>query len=482
MKTDTYKTLCLEQAALSPLHYRHGCIIVRGGKVIGQGFNDHRAGFSGGALKNGRLPVRSANDAALAELKKKHKLKRHLKNLTENTTFTPFENMGGGTLANTPLSMHSEMMAIHSALSASSTMAASAVSCQKPYFKLSGDSKRKARLRRDAVKAHVETICKAALAQSAAEQRTGPSSVQEWRFGDSASQPGQTGPREELDVAAPPLESAKKHRTKNRKYRQQHGSQYKGEQQQHKEKRRQQARKLSTQASITAPCHRSTANDTSNANYSSDTSANSEDSKKLFTSEIAKPYKQQKRNSPTPTAKTQPVLIPKGSSSRSNHSIADRMKHPRLNGADLYVARLGWQTGNNSSKNDICCDADMAPAPEPAPSKLKPSTGSLHEELLFLTPPSTPPPKPAHVAERQPSVLASRPCYRCISYMNSVGIKRVFWTTETGEWECAKVRDLVDALDNLGQAESSTVAAALSNVFVTKHEVLMLRRTMGGDG
>jgi hypothetical protein len=35
MKTDSYLTLCLEQAAKSALHYRHGCIIVRGGKVIG---------------------------------------------------------------------------------------------------------------------------------------------------------------------------------------------------------------------------------------------------------------------------------------------------------------------------------------------------------------------------------------------------------------------------------------------------------------
>lgn len=33
MKTDNYLTLCLEQAALSPLRNRHGCIIVRGGKV-----------------------------------------------------------------------------------------------------------------------------------------------------------------------------------------------------------------------------------------------------------------------------------------------------------------------------------------------------------------------------------------------------------------------------------------------------------------
>ena len=198
MKTDNYLTLCLEQAANSPLRYRHGCIVVRGGKVIGQGYNDVRAGFDGGVLKTGRLPVRSLDGAALAELKKKHKLKRKSKDSKEvdMKTFTPFENMGGGAKSvNTPLSMHSEMMAIYSAVSASSTVASSAVSYQKSCFKLSSDSKRKARLRRDAVKAYVETVCKAALAQSVAEQRSGPSQVQEWRFESSASQSGEAGPR-----------------------------------------------------------------------------------------------------------------------------------------------------------------------------------------------------------------------------------------------------------------------------------------------
>ncbi|KAJ4350146.1 uncharacterized protein N0V89_008767 [Didymosphaeria variabile] len=188
MKTDNYLNLCLEQAANSPLRYRHGCIIVRGGKVIGQGFNDHRAGFDGGALKTGRLPIRSLDSVALAELKKKHKIKGNTKNRNKEavTTFTPFEAMGGGKLANTPLSMHSEMMAIHSALSASTTLVSTAVSSQKPYFKLSGDSKRKARLRRDAIKTYVETICKVAFAQPA-EQRSGQPQVQEWRVEGAAS-------------------------------------------------------------------------------------------------------------------------------------------------------------------------------------------------------------------------------------------------------------------------------------------------------
>ncbi|CAO2647868.1 Nn.00g087900.m01.CDS01 [Neocucurbitaria sp. VM-36] len=79
MKTDNYLNLCLEQAAMSPFRYRHGAIVVRGGKVIGQGFNDYRSGFNGGALKTGRLPRSSLKGPATAALKNKHKIRQDLK-------------------------------------------------------------------------------------------------------------------------------------------------------------------------------------------------------------------------------------------------------------------------------------------------------------------------------------------------------------------------------------------------------------------
>lgn len=108
------------------------------------------------------------------------------------------------------------------------------------------------------------------------------------------------------------------------------------------------------------------------------------------------------------------------------------------------------------------------------------ATGSLHEELR--NPQIRPRPDTTNMekaSEKHPSVLSSRPCYRCVTYMSSVGIKRVFWTAATGEWESAKVRDLVDAMDKLGLEQPLDVATTLNSVFVTKHEVLMLRRTMG---
>jgi deoxycytidylate deaminase len=197
MKTDNYLNLCLEQAAKSPLRYRHGAIIFRDGKVIGQGYNDHRSGFDGGVLKTGRLPLRSTQGPAVTDLKN-HKLKRNSGEPENqlNKTFTPFESMGGGRkLANTPLSMHSEMMAIHSALSASSTLASRAVSSEKPCFKLSGSSKRELRLRREAVESYVKAVCEAALAQSTAGSCHAQSDVQEWRveYPSSGSNESESG-------------------------------------------------------------------------------------------------------------------------------------------------------------------------------------------------------------------------------------------------------------------------------------------------
>jgi hypothetical protein len=81
----------------------------------------------------------------------------------------------------------------------------------------------------------------------------------------------------------------------------------------------------------------------------------------------------------------------------------------------------------------------------------------------------------------KPEVRASRPCYRCVSAMHAVGIKRVFWTNADGEWEGAKVRDLVEALEKgiEGDGDGPGTGQEIKGVFVTKHEVLMLKRVMG---
>ena len=195
MKSDNYMTLCLEQASKSPLHYRHGCIVVRGGKIIGQGFNDHRAGYDGGALKTGHVAHSRHDGPAIAELKQKLRNKtgqksNGRKNQVGAVSFTPFEGMGGGHQANVPLSMHSEMMAILSALKASGTVSSSALSHEKPCFKLPGHSKRKERLRRENLQAYVRSICQTSAG-------TGKVQVQECDFEPATSQSDQVVQRQE---------------------------------------------------------------------------------------------------------------------------------------------------------------------------------------------------------------------------------------------------------------------------------------------
>jgi deoxycytidylate deaminase len=196
-RNDSYLSMCLEQAKKSPLHYRHGCIIVKGGKVIGQGYNDYRPGFEGGAVKHGNC-VGAFDCPAAAELEQRTKLKSELKSkskMQSQCTFTLYEKTVGSH-SNTPLSMHSEMMAIQSALSLSSgtlssqTSARSAKWLQKPCSKLPDASKRKARLQK--LQAYVRAACEEANASSSMVSG-GKFCLQESCFEASSSQSSQQG-------------------------------------------------------------------------------------------------------------------------------------------------------------------------------------------------------------------------------------------------------------------------------------------------
>ena len=191
--------------------------------------------------------------------------------------------------------------------------------------------------------------------------------------------------------------------------------------------------------------------------------------------------------------KSEPLLLPKSHASRRKPTIADRKNSPRLNGADLYVARLGRPKNMEGCKkkkanvqSNIVPAVSLAENSETVPlsttsrsSSISTSSCSLHDELIDKGPPTTPFTEcnPDEDAD-QDRIRDSRPCYRCISYMDSVGIKRVFWTNDTGQWEGGKVRDLVDALDN-SMDNAATGGPLGIGVFVTKHEVLMLKRVMG---
>jgi hypothetical protein len=186
-------------------------------------------------------------------------------------------------------------------------------------------------------------------------------------------------------------------------------------------------------------------------------------------------------------ATQQPILVPVARSAAKKAKIADRIADSRLKGADLYVARLAWKRPQpavlrrhdklQSQENTSSASSLSANLSDLSIRNLETSaTGSLYDDLSCCSRTMS----PADLESATPSndtecATSSRPCYRCISYMQWAGIHRVFWTNSNGEWEGGKVRDLVDALE-LGDTAG---AGRMVGMFVTKHEVLMLRRHMG---
>lgn len=163
------------------------------------------------------------------------------------------------------------------------------------------------------------------------------------------------------------------------------------------------------------------------------------------------------------------------------------MKHQRLVGADVYVVRLAksFPPGNDpkSSKPGKRREARLVENNShneayDAHSEPHMPTGSLHDELVCNSLKSPVSKSATETPKYQPTVAESRPCYRCIAYMHSVGIKRVFWTTNTGTWEGAKVRDLIDDLEGAMRRADTSLGLPVPDVFVTKHEVLRLRQVL----
>ncbi|KAK8214251.1 hypothetical protein IWZ01DRAFT_549580 [Phyllosticta capitalensis] len=432
MKSDHYLNLCLQQAALSPMHFRHGCIVVRGGKVIGQGFNDYRPGYDGGALKTGRLASSSLDGPVIASLKRKCKHKEKKKSTQPFTPFETVDGMGGGHHANTPMSMHSEMMAISSALSSSSTLAASTVSHLQPEPSRATSSASARTYSRPNNNDNDNDRNKALATLKPKRGVLKPLHL------DSSC----------LNAPLPPLKGVANHQkneNENRGHHQKPGLSCQSAAKQH-------------HARHSKAGKNSSLDDESLRNY---------------------------------------VLIPKGHPGRDIHSVKDRMKHPKLVGADLYVARLGHSgepqtrpSCKRSPKRDALAldkdakDEGAASDSSGTTSSTTLTTGSLHDELTTIEKPRRLPAPRDDALDNHShpncTIRASRPCYRCLSYMNNVGIKRVFWTNDEGLWEGAKVRSLIDELES-GNFGAIGEGGGLEGggIYVTKHEVLMLRRLMG---
>jgi len=228
-----------------------------------------------------------------------------------------------------------------------------------------------------------------------------------------------------------------------------------------------------------------------------------------------------------------PIVVPQDRIPTKSHQVAERMKDPRLKGADLYVARLGRTYMPSTAKRADNADEETASGEKSGARALvianRPLTGSLHDELRFPHPSKKPQDSlQAPTPCTQASATHSRPCkqpgplphhllylirdleshpgllfsiyiascgttlknsrlrrsnlgYRCISYMHSAGIKRVFWTNSQGEWEGGKVRDLIDDIESPSIDDNGDNGENVRRtpVFVTKAEVLILKGLNG---
>ncbi|KAH8890253.1 hypothetical protein GQ53DRAFT_842431 [Thozetella sp. PMI_491] len=444
MKQDRYLNLCLEQATLSPLRYRHGCIVVKGGKVIGRGFNDFRPGYEANTVKSGRWRSGPGDSISRACRTSKPKPTRDCNSTvsdTNETTHAPMQSqpaiMCTGPGANTPLSLHSEMMAINSALASSNPQTT-------------------------AFGSRAKLLTSGAHALKA--QKRAPTGLPPSPRAKSGvfNQPHVKRPRGQR------VKAQQRHHHYHRSLRDNARSEVVNKR---KRNRATQHRNQSL-----PPEARSSVDDnflaeeTTSPDYTREqlrpTAVGARDRNKKQWHDAKIPHSSNKS------------LIPEMIQYRAC-STAERMKHPKLVGADVYVVRMANFTSDGT--------ADLEPSlvgvtnggvEATAPTNLT-SAGSLHEQLRCKDPESNKTaPRPSH-STFYARALESRPCYRCVCYMHSVGIKRVFWTNSEGSWENAKIRDLVDMLNGNGPCNTTTAEESVADlgVFVTKHEVLRLRRS-----
>lgn len=259
------------------------------------------------------------------------------------------------------------------------------------------------------------------------------------------------------------MKSAEKHRLKKNQYEYQYEKDYHyGPHQNYYQHKR-----------GSEPLSSSSKTNTKNTSSVIDLQSSSSDDD-FISSNTSKP-KCSKKLPPDPPTRQQ-ILITKNKSLNTKPDVSARTKDLRLKGSDLYVARLG-SFNSTPLKRQPPINTNVALPPSP-PTE----SGSLYDELSPLLR-SVTPTCVNEATEHRPEIRASRPCYRCVTAMHGVGIKRVFWTNQNGEWEGAKVRDLVEALEvgleGNGEGEGAGTGQESKGVFVTKHEVLMLKRTMG---
>jgi hypothetical protein len=94
---------------------------------------------------------------------------------------------------------------------------------------------------------------------------------------------------------------------------------------------------------------------------------------------VRAPRQRHKGRVPSPCGELQSTLIPTGRVGQASHSGKDRTRSKRLNGADIYVTRMGWKSGTTNGASSCCPEPSRDADISPPPANRK--TGSLHDEL-----------------------------------------------------------------------------------------------------
>ncbi|KAL9017485.1 MAG: hypothetical protein Q9185_005198 [Variospora sp. 1 TL-2023] len=441
-RNDVYLSLCLEQASLSPLHYRHGCIVVRGGKVIGKGYNDYRSGFNGGVQITGRLSSAAASNTLRA--------KKIGKNVPSDGRDHPTSTRGEGAFG--CKNRASNYRLVLNKGPAYSTSKPTPMSSTEP---LSSRPRRSSFVVGPTFKSLVLKPRHLNFLQRYPNHTHNVTDEEEEKAGNVSTHrnPGDNNVHHhaQLDYLKAQKSNSRKARQPTSDDSEKHRKQY--------------------------------------LYGLSDGVQDRHHGRHDKTQHLTHQHQQQKKQQ-----RSSAVIMPQHRILTKSHQTAERMKDSRLNGADLYVARLAKR--GKAEHRDCGCQHDhslslddgtaikkgggqLPTESETSSASSLPRTGSLHDELQFPLPKEKkkgPLPQSA-VKEECATASHSKPCYRCISYMHSAGIKRVFWTNSAGHWEGGKVRDLVDTLESpaLPNAKNRGEASIAGSVYVTKSEVLLLK-------
>ncbi|WFC93987.1 hypothetical protein MBRA1_000614 [Malassezia brasiliensis] len=410
---DKMRNAATQEALRSPMRYRHGAVVTKGGKIIARGHNHIRTGFSGplSAHETIVLPKHAQNDAHCCA------------SYTDEEAPAPRPG-----LASSYFSMHAEMHAIHTILrGARPHLARSSVQLCPTHEEdvpdvlaratsaLALDGSRSATANQDCSRlsdashttgrvnaANVKTKCDRALVEAGAGRGCG-----QW----VGNQEAQRLRHEFQQRRAEHLERRKQ------------------------EKRERKARGLRATSSSGSCSSDSTAESDST---NSGTSSSGPSTPPLSA--------QDKGGKPMDMSAVPPALLSSTlayrrvrATSRPREDAGDS----RLRGADLYVVRLLQDVESKAKAKEH---------------------RRRHQRATPAIAPRAAPATPLNVV---PRYADSRPCWRCLEWMLWAGIKRVYWTNAEGEWHGGKVSAL---LFGEGVASVSSSQSVLVPVHLTQYE------------